>query len=103
MPRTTFIAAILGLMFASTANATLRCGTHLVSAGDPLQDVLSTCGAPTAHTTEGPTLRANGLPRKDAQKIDIVVYGPSGGAYQYLLFVSDKLVNVQMRRTPPPP
>ena len=45
--------------------------------------------------------RNNGVPRKGSQKTDVVVYGPKGGAYQYMLFINDELIRVDVRRQAP--
>jgi hypothetical protein len=83
------------------ASATTRCGTRLVNSGDTLENVLQTCGQPVAEDSHGPVMQHNGVPRKGAQKTDVLVYGPNGGAYQYMLFINDKLIRVDTRRNEP--
>ncbi|MFF7706266.1 DUF2845 domain-containing protein [Pseudomonas sp. NPDC007930] len=95
----TLAMAAVMLLGSTAASATMRCGTHLINNGDALDEVLGVCGAPAKHTTEQPTL--NRQNRQQAQKTDVVVYGPNGGAYQYLLFVNDALVRVDLRRDAP--
>jgi hypothetical protein len=80
------------------ANAATRCGTGLINNGDSMQTVMETCGAPLRKNSEGPARRNNGVPRLNAAVISIWVYGPNGGAYQYLRFIDEKLVEVKMRR-----
>jgi hypothetical protein len=83
------------------ASAATRCGSRLVNSGDKLENVLQTCGQPVAQASDGPVMRNNGVPRKGAQKTDVLVYGPNGGAYQYMLFINDKLIRVDTRRSEP--
>lgn len=90
------------LIAGSPAQATtLRCGPALVAEGDSMTRVSATCGAPLASASEGPALRSNGVPRRHAARISVWVYGPNGGAYQYLRFVDDRLVEIDLRRQPP--
>ena len=100
-----FIKPSMALLFAcmlmTGANAASRCGTKLVNPGDKLADVLQLCGSPVARASDGPVIRNNGVPRKGSQKTDVVVYGPNGGAYQYMLFINDELVRVDLRREAP--
>lgn len=100
-----FIKPSMALLFAcmliTDANAASRCGTKLVNPGDKLADVLKSCGSPVAQASDGPVIRNNGVPRKGSQKADVVVYGPNGGAYQYMLFINDELVRVDLRREAP--
>lgn len=88
-------------LLAPAAQATLRCATRLIDIGDPLAKLIHVCGPPAKQASMGPVLKANGLPRKGSQKIDVMVYGPSGGAYRYLLFVNEVLTRVDWRRQPP--
>ena len=100
-----FIKSSLGLLFAcvlmSNADAASCCGTKLVNPGDKLDDVLQSCGSPLAQASDGPVIRNNGVPRKGSQKTDVIVYGPNGGAYQYMLFINDELIRVDVRREAP--
>lgn len=96
-----FIGAILEIALITDANAASRCGTKLVNPGDKLADVLQSCGSPVTQASDGPVIRNNGVPRKGSQKTDVVVYGPNGGAYQYMLFINDELVRVDLRREAP--
>ncbi|KPZ00978.1 hypothetical protein ALO43_200200 [Pseudomonas tremae] len=84
--------------FINTANATMRCGTSLISEGDSISTVLEKCGQPLRKSSEGPAKRPNGVPRLNAATITIFVYGPNGGSYQYLRFIDDKLIEIDMRR-----
>lgn len=95
------LAAITATFMIGHVSAAMRCGTKLVNVGDQIASVLQECGRPVVHQTAGPVMRNNGVPRKGSSKQDVVVYGPTGGAYQYLLFVNDELVRVDMRRSAP--
>lgn len=86
------------LVFASTANATMRCGTALISVGDTLSVVGEKCGAPDRSVVQEPALRSNGGPRFNSAKVTLWVYGPRNGAYQHLRFIDDKLVSIDIRR-----
>jgi hypothetical protein len=86
------------LVFAFDASATMRCGTSLIYDGDSAQTVREKCGAPDKETSEGPALRANGVPNRNAAKVSHWVYGPQGGAYHHLRFIDDKLVSIETRR-----
>lgn len=90
-----------GVVFATlinTANATMRCGTALISQGDSMTTVLKKCGPPLRKSSEGPAKRPNGVPRLNAATITVLVYGPNGGSYQYLRFIDDKLTEIDMKR-----
>lgn len=63
--------------------------------------ISATCGPPLASASEGPALRPNGVPRWNAARISVWVYGPNGGAYQYLRFIDERLVEIDLRRQPP--
>jgi len=98
MSRITRWWPLLLLTLALDANATMRCGTALISNGDSAQTVLQKCGAPNTQTSEGPALRANGVPYRDSAKVSHWVYGPRSGGYQHLRFIDDKLVSIETRR-----
>jgi hypothetical protein len=93
---------ILAVVFLSSlpcvANATMRCGSALISNGEMAQSVRAKCGAPDKEQTEGPARRSNGVPKLNAAQISIWTYGPHNGASQYLRFIDDKLVSVETRR-----
>lgn len=86
------------LMFASTADATMRCGTSLISLGDTVSVVREKCGAPDSSVDQAPAVRNNGVPRFNAVKVTLWVYGPRNGASQHLKFIEDKLVAIDTRR-----
>ena len=98
MSRTSWVLAIFLSMCADTANATMRCGTALVSLGDTVAVVLEKCGPPDSRVDEEPVARVNGVPRQNAVKVSVWVYGPRNGAYQHLKFIEDKLVTINTRR-----
>ncbi|UFH47994.1 DUF2845 domain-containing protein [Pseudomonas sp. KNUC1026] len=85
--------AILGL--ATSAHATFRCGTSIVSAEARMGEVLQKCGPPRYKYVEEPA------PVYGAVRVSIWVYGPNGGAWQYLRFIEDKLVEQRTERKPP--
>lgn len=86
------------LMFAGVANATMRCGTALISLGDTASVVREKCGAPDKSEEQQPAARANGVPRLNAAKVSFWIYGPRNGAFQHLKFIEDKLVAIDTRR-----
>jgi hypothetical protein len=86
------------LIVAGDVNATMRCGVSLIDEGDSAQLVLAKCGEPAKKTSKGPALRNNGVPKMNAAKTSIWVYGPHGGSYRYLRFIDDELVSIEMRR-----
>jgi Protein of unknown function (DUF2845) len=92
------LLTVLMFIFAGNVSATVRCGTSLLDEGDSVQLVLAKCGEPAKKISEGPALRNNGVPKMNAAKISIWVYGPHGGSYRYLRFVDDELVSIEMRR-----
>ncbi|KPW26505.1 hypothetical protein ALO83_102568 [Pseudomonas cannabina pv. alisalensis] len=93
----TYVCVVLASVIG-TANATMRCGTALISEGDSMATVLDRCGPPPKKSSEGPARRANGVPRLNAATITVFVYGPDGGSYQYLRFIDEKLVEIDMKR-----
>ncbi|WP_296260794.1 MULTISPECIES: DUF2845 domain-containing protein [unclassified Pseudomonas] len=92
------IWALAAVMFAGTADATMRCGTSLISLGDTISVVREKCGAPDSSVEQNPVSRNNGVPRFNAVKVTLWVYGPRNGAYQHLKFIEDKLVAIDTRR-----
>lgn len=88
-------------MLITSAQAASRCGMGLVNPGDKLEEVLHLCGNPVARASDGPIMSNNDVPRKNSQKTDVLVYGPNGGAYQYMLFINGELIRVDVRRKAP--
>ena len=86
------------LLFASAADATMRCGTALVSLGDTADVVRQKCGAPDSSVDQMPALRSNGVPKLGTAKVSLWVYGPRNGANQHLRFIEDKLVDIETKR-----
>lgn len=86
------------LMFAGVANATMRCGTALISLGDTASVVREKCGAPDKSEEQDPAARVNRVPRLNAVKVSFWIYGPRNGAFQHLKFIEDKLVAIDTRR-----
>ena len=96
--KTTLVWLLPCLMFADVAQATMRCGTSLISLGDTAAVVRAKCGAPDRSEDQEPASRINGVPRLNAVKVSFWVYGPCNGAFQHLKFIEDKLVAVDTRR-----
>ncbi|MCF7531531.1 DUF2845 domain-containing protein [Pseudomonas petrae] len=86
------------LLFADTADATMRCGTALISLGDTTDVVRQKCGAPDSSVDQMPALRSNGVPKLGTAKVSLWLYGPRNGAKQHLRFVEDKLVEIETKR-----
>ena len=95
------LSLLFTYLLTTPADASSRCGTNLINPGNKLDDVLLLCGKPIAQASDGPATRNNGVPRKGSQKTDVIVYGPNGGAYQYLLFINDQLIKADVRREAP--
>lgn len=91
-------AIVLILGWACPAQATMRCGSALISIGDLAGDIRYKCGAPNKESSEGPALKNNGVPKKNSARISLWVYGPRNGAYHYLRFIDEKLIDIQLRR-----
>lgn len=93
-------SSLLRLTFATLfeASASERCGTSIIHEGDLMAQVLKKCGEPERRSAEGPAMRANGVPRRNAATISEFVYGPANGAYRYLHFIDEKLIRIEMRR-----
>jgi len=92
------LAGLSLLMFAGLANATMRCGTALISLGDTASVVREKCGAPDKSEEQQPSARVNGVPRLNAAKVSFWIYGPRNGASQHLKFIEDKVVAINTRR-----
>ncbi|SEU07785.1 DUF2845 domain-containing protein [Pseudomonas graminis] len=98
MNRTLIFLGLAGLLFAGTADATMRCGTALISLGDTADVVRQKCGAPESSVDQMPALRSNGVPKLGTAKVSLWVYGPRNGAKQHLRFIEDKLVEIETKR-----
>lgn len=96
--KTFLLSGLSLLMFAGMAEATMRCGTALISVGDTLSVVREKCGEPDRSVEHQPAVRNNGVTRFNAVKVTLWVYGPRNGASQHLKFIEDKLVTITMRR-----
>lgn len=95
MKTVNFWVGLAMLSWATGAQATFRCGTSVVSSDARMGEVLSKCGPPAYKYVEEPA------PIYGAVRISIWVYGPNGGAWQYLRFIEDKLVEQRTERKPP--
>jgi hypothetical protein len=96
--KTTLLWLLPLLLFAGFAQATMRCGTALISLGDTASVVREKCGTTDRSEDQDPASRVNGVPRLNAVKVSLWVYGPRNGAYQHLKFIEDKLVSIDTRR-----
>lgn len=92
------LSGLLLLMFAGVANATMRCGTALISLGDTASVVREKCGAPDKSEEQQPVLRSGSTRPFNSAKVSFWVYGPRNGAFQHLKFIEDKLVAIDTRR-----
>ena len=86
------------LLFASTADATMRCGPALISLGDTADVVRQKCGAPDSSVDQMPAPGSNGASKLNAVKVSLWMYGPRNGAKQHLRFIEDKLVDIETKR-----
>lgn len=86
------------LLFADTADATMRCGTALIGLGDTADVVRQKCGAPDSSVDQLPVLRSGSAKPFNAAKVSLWVYGPRNGAKQHLRFIDDKLVKIETKR-----
>lgn len=92
------LSGLLLLMFAGAADATMRCGTALISLGDTASAVREKCGAPDKSEEQQPVLRSGSTRPFNSAKVSFWVYGPRNGAFQHLKFIDDKLVAIDTRR-----
>lgn len=92
------LSGLLLLIFAGAANATMRCGTALISLGDTASVVREKCGAPDKSEEQEPVLRSGSTRPFNSAKVSFWVYGPRNGAFQHLKFIDDKLVAIDTRR-----
>jgi hypothetical protein len=88
------------LLFAAAADATMRCGTALISVGDTADVVRQKCGAPDSSIDQLPVMRSGSAKPFNSAKVSLWVYGPQGGASRHLRFINDKLVEIDTRRDP---
>ncbi len=98
MFRASWLLGFSLLLFAGTANATMRCGTALISLGDTAAVVREKCGSPDSSVDQVPVARINNGRRVNPVKVSLWVYGPRNGAFQHLKFIEDKLVKIDTRR-----
>jgi hypothetical protein len=96
--KTTLLGLLPLLLFAGFAQATMRCGTALISLGDTAGVVREKCGAPDRSEDQLPARRTSSAKPFNAVKVSLWVYGPRNGAYQHLKFIEDKLVSIDTRR-----
>ena len=98
--KTTVVILLAGSMLGAAAEASMRCGTRLVHLNDTREQVETKCGPADSETSEGPSLRSDGVVQPGAVRIDRWVYGPRNGANYYLRFIDGSLVEIRMERKP---
>lgn len=88
------------ILFAlcSNAQATLRCAKGIISEGDFSVEVIQKCGEPANRQRFAPALRNDGYPVYDSATVELWVYGPSHGMFQYLRFIDGRLVQIRSER-----
>lgn len=89
------------LAMSSAHGGTLRCGTHLINEGDPMDEVLAKCGQPDKRAIVPPTPPRRGEDGKvipGSPQLETWMYGPSNGAYRYLRFRDTTLELVRTSR-----
>ena len=90
---------LVGLLAsAAQAASTLRCGSSLVSLGDPAFEVEAKCGAPVSREFLGYRERSDDWGFRQEVALEEWVYGPRNGMYQFLRFEAERLVGIQSRR-----
>ncbi|WP_213880646.1 DUF2845 domain-containing protein [Pseudomonas sp. dw_358] len=93
-------AVVLAFAVHGLAQAadTLRCGSTIVSRGDPAEEVLRKCGQPVSRSFVG-YLEAPGYGgRYNQSPIEEWLYGPTNGMYQYLRFEGNRLNEIRSKR-----
>lgn len=89
------IALTAGLSL--NAQASMRCGSHLVDTGMLLDEVFNLCGEPQQRSVEEPVDEA-GYQIRGAARVELWRYGPDNGMYRHLRFLDGRLVEIRARR-----
>ncbi|HBZ94052.1 MAG TPA: hypothetical protein DEO91_10195 [Pseudomonas sp.] len=87
------LGCLLALSLMPAAQASMRCGTTLISEGDLTVDVRRKCGEPDHREVIPPS-----SPQGGGVTVEQWVYGPSNGMYRYLRFLDGKLVEIRVAR-----
>lgn len=94
------IAVMLALTTGTAQAGSLRCGSSLVSEGDPINIVLAKCGQPDSREVfpATPTRRsADNRIVPGGPQIEIWTYGPRNGATRRMSFRDGVLNQIQIR------
>ncbi|KAF1069999.1 MAG: hypothetical protein GAK45_00939 [Pseudomonas citronellolis] len=97
---TCLIGSLLFTLCPLAQADSMRCGSHLISEGQTVDDVINVCGAPAQREVQEPTKGhiGSGGQRIDAgHEIQNWTYPPQNGAYQTLKFIDGKLIKIESR------
>ncbi|OEC34341.1 Protein of unknown function [Pseudomonas cuatrocienegasensis] len=98
-PRLSATLLLLGLLGASTAQATsLRCGSALITRDDSTHEVLSKCGEPVSRDFLGYRERLDIYGFRNEIAVEEWTYGPRNGMYHFLRFEAGRLVSIGSKR-----
>ncbi len=78
--------------------AAMRCGTSLISLGDPVDRVQALCGTPAQRHIEAPDRRPANPNRAHSVEVQNWSYAPRNGAVRNLRFIDGKLVDISIER-----
>lgn len=93
-----YLLLSLLLLTSAAEAATLRCGSALISGGDPSSEVLSKCGEPLSRDFLGyrEVLDAYGF--RNEVTVEEWTYGPRNGMYHFLRFEGNRLIRIDSKR-----
>lgn len=96
------VVVSLGILFSSlgmTAEAsTMRCAGGIVAHGEGIHQVIEKCGEPSSREEFLPSLDEYGNIVQGAATVELWIYGPNNGMYQYLRFIAGRLVQIRSQR-----
>ena len=98
MSRLTALALLCLLPAATQAASTWRCGSDLVSLGDPSAVVASKCGEPVSRDFLGYRERQDEWGFFHEVAVEEWTYGPRNGMYHFLRFEGNRLSRIQSKR-----
>lgn len=98
MTRLACALVLCSLPWQLQAASTLRCGSDLVSLGDPAAVVASKCGEPVARDFLGYRERQDEWGFFNEVAVEEWTYGPRNGMYQFLRFEGNRLTRIQSKR-----
>lgn len=87
------LGCLLALALLPAAEASMRCGTSLISEGQASVEVLRICGEPDQREVIPPSGILGG-----GATVEHWVYGPRNGVYRHLRFIDGKLVEIRTER-----